>query len=171
MASSTLPLLIKNNLFRKILMLFSLLFMTLIMFSIFGHSIHYFINGNFPSLRSGEAMNSSFDNSYIGIANMEGLQNYGDTSIPESRATVEEILSKNLSSIVQVTIIKNILLDTKVGSKENLKKNDLAYYDNIRNLFDIVNDRTISSDKQILNIYKIMKEVNPGLILPDNSEK
>ena len=158
MASSTLPLLIKNNLFRKLLMLFSLLFMTLIMFSIFGHSIHYFINGDSPG------------NSYEKM-NVEGLQNYGETSIPESRTAVEEILSKNLSSIVQVSNIKNILLDTKVGSKENLKKSDLAYYDNIRNLFDIVNDRTISSDKQLLNIYKIMKEVNPGLIPPENNEK
>jgi hypothetical protein len=184
--------------------------MTLMIFSIFGHSIYYFMNGNssfhfekninsfggdctdanFPTnsygpspensfssaLRSDEKMNN-VDTGNLpslrigGKMNIEGLQNYGNTSIPDSRSAVEDILTKNLSSIVQVTIIKNILLDTKVGSKDNLQKNDLAYYNNINNLFDIVNDRTISTDKQILNIYKIMKEVNPGLILPDNNEK
>ena len=101
---------------------------------------------------------------------IEGVTNYGGVSVPDSRSSVEDVLSSNNSSIVQVANIKNILLDTKVGTKDNLTKIDSLYYDQIPQLFTEVNDSTISSEKQLLNIQVIMKQVNPSLRLPGSTK-
>lgn len=149
MASSTLSFINKNNIFRKIYLLLILLFVSLFMMMLFGKSI---VVGNNRD-------------EYL-----EGLVNYGSVSVPDSRAAVEDVLNSNNSSIVKVLNIKNIILDTKVGTKENLTKADTLYYDQITNIFNVINDSTISAEKQLFDIQLIMKEVNPTLKYSEKKE-
>ena len=150
MLSPTLKVLLKNNIFRKTYLLIILLFTSLLFSAIFGDSL-YLLYTNVSEHKK-----------------IEGLTTYGGVSIPDSRSAVEDILNSNNSSIVKIANIKNVLLDTKVGTKDNLAKSDLLYYDQVKQLFTEVNDSTISSDKQLSNIQEIMKQVNPALRIPDN---
>lgn len=167
MSSINLQFLLKNNIFRKIYILIVLLFTSLFISALFGETFYFCCKSqnkiiHFPTSSNPEN-GSSLDK-------VEGLTNYGGVSVPDSRSSLEDVLSSNNSSIVQVANIKNILLDTKVGTKDNLTKMDSLYYDQISQLFTEVNDSTISSEKQLLNIQSIMKQVNPALRIPGNNK-
>jgi hypothetical protein len=198
MSYVNLQFIYKNNLFRKIYILIILLFTSLLFSYIFGETFYFCcvsqnkvlhstnsIDGkiaetktenletkNLPLHATSNSSSFNLSNSkmFLSEQSIENFTNYGGVSVPDSRSAVEDVLSSNNSSIVQVANIKNILLDTKVGTKDNLSKSDSLYYDQIPQLFTEVNDSTISSEKQLTNIQSIMKQVNPTIRLPGNTK-
>jgi len=87
----------------------------------------------------------------------EGLVTHGSCSVPDARTAIVDILNSNNSSIVQVSNIKNIMLDTKFGTNENLSANDAAFFDSNKQILTIIDDTTLSSDAQLNQIHDIMK--------------
>jgi len=86
---------------------------------------------------------------------------YGNTSIVDSTNAIFDVLNSNNSSTVKTLNVKNILLDTKIGSHENLSKADNTFYDNYQNMLNILNDNTLSSDKQLTEINDIINSIKP----------